>query len=30
VSETDRDTWRLTLRRLKDPDLHLEVLGSEA
>jgi hypothetical protein len=30
VSDTDRDTWRLTLRRLNDPDLHLEVLGSEA
>jgi hypothetical protein len=30
VSDSDRETWQLTLRRLKDPDLHLEVLGAPA
>lgn len=26
VSETDHETWRLTLRRLKDANLHIELL----
>jgi hypothetical protein len=28
VSERDREPWQLTLRQLKDPDLHLETLGA--
>ncbi len=28
VSRAQSDTWRQTLRQLKDPDLHLEVLGA--
>jgi hypothetical protein len=28
VSERDRESWRLTLRQLRDPDLHLEVIGA--
>jgi len=28
VSEGDRDSWQLTLRQLRDPDLHLEVIGA--
>jgi hypothetical protein len=28
VLERDRETWRSTLRQLKDPDLHVEVIGS--
>jgi len=27
VAERDRETWRSMLRQLKDPDLHLEVIG---
>lgn len=27
VVERDRETWRSTLRQLKDPDLHIEVFG---
>jgi hypothetical protein len=27
VLERDRETWRATLRQLKDPDLHVEVIG---
>jgi hypothetical protein len=27
VTERDRKTWQLTLQRLGDPDLHVEVLG---
>ena len=26
VSERDRETWQMTLRQLKDPDLHIEAL----
>jgi len=28
VSERDREPWQLTLRQLKDPDLHLEAIGA--
>jgi hypothetical protein len=28
VSETDRQSWALTLRQLRDPDLHLETIGT--
>jgi len=28
VDARDRDAWRRTLQRLKDPDLHVEVIGS--
>jgi Protein of unknown function (DUF2868) len=28
VAECDREIWRSTLRQLKDPDLHVEVIGS--
>jgi hypothetical protein len=28
VSERDREAWRLTLRQLGDPDLHIESIGS--
>ena len=28
VSGRDRETWQLTLRQLKDPDLHIEAMGS--
>lgn len=28
VSGLDRETWQLTLRQLKDPDLHIESMGS--
>jgi hypothetical protein len=28
VSERDREAWQLTLRQLRDPDLHLESIGS--
>ena len=28
VSESDREPWQLTLRQLKDPDLHLEAIGA--
>jgi hypothetical protein len=30
VPARDRDAWRLTLQRLKDPDLHVEVVGTPA
>jgi hypothetical protein len=29
VSEHDRNAWQLTLRQLRDPDLHLESIGAE-
>jgi hypothetical protein len=28
VSESDREAWRVTLRKLGDPDLHVESIGS--
>jgi hypothetical protein len=28
VSERDREAWRVTLRKLGDPDLHVESIGS--
>jgi hypothetical protein len=28
VAGRDRETWQLTLRQLKDPDLHIEAMGS--
>ncbi len=28
VSKLDQDTWELTLRQLKDPDLHIEALST--
>jgi len=28
VTERDHETWQLTLRQLKDPDLHIEAMGS--
>jgi hypothetical protein len=28
VSEHDRNAWQLTLRQLRDPDLHLETIGT--
>jgi hypothetical protein len=30
VAERDRETWRSTLRQLKDPDLHVEAIGPQA
>ena len=30
VTARDRDAWRLTLQRLRDPDLHVETLGPPA
>lgn len=30
VTATDRDTWQLTLSQLRDPDLHVEVIGKAA
>jgi hypothetical protein len=27
VDRRDRETWQLTLRQLKDPDLHIEAMG---
>jgi hypothetical protein len=30
VAAHDRDAWRLTLQRLKDPDLHIEIIGDAA
>jgi hypothetical protein len=29
VAERDRETWRSTVRQLKDPDLHVEALGPQ-
>ncbi len=28
VSESDRESWQTTLRQLKDPDLHVEAIGT--